>query len=101
MFWLNFDCIEMEIWSNCLWFCDRRMAEKENSSPVTLDMKKVNGQGLLQVRTNPPSPQCFSAYREPLRRAKPPTPLKLSKASNAVSDLQIVRHMNEKAVLIY
>ncbi|KAF9593255.1 hypothetical protein IFM89_021011 [Coptis chinensis] len=55
--------------------------EKENK-PITVDLKVTrHGQeNLLQVRTNPPSPQCFSTDREPLCRAKKGnTPLKPSK----------------------
>ncbi|PIA48517.1 hypothetical protein AQUCO_01400833v1 [Aquilegia coerulea] len=64
----------------------RKLNEKENS-PITMDVKMIKHaqeEKLLQVRTNPPSPQCFSAYREPLRRAKPTTPLKPSKTIRAV-----------------
>ncbi|KAL5719622.1 hypothetical protein ACHQM5_012377 [Ranunculus cassubicifolius] len=61
-----------------------RMNEKENN-PILLDMKKVitqdkEQQRLLQVRTNPPSPQCFSGYREPPRKPKQTTPIKFSKS---------------------
>ncbi|XP_076933864.1 uncharacterized protein LOC143599917 [Bidens hawaiensis] len=38
--------------------------EESENSPITLNMKNIRNkdeQRLLQIRTNPPSPQCFSA----------------------------------------
>lgn len=50
---------------------------------MSLDLKKIVGQNSLQVRTNPPSPQCFSAARGPLRSTKAITPLKTIKSMPA------------------
>ncbi|XP_076939934.1 uncharacterized protein LOC143608919 [Bidens hawaiensis] len=45
--------------------------EESENSPITLNMKNIRNkdeQRLLQIRTNPPSPQCFSAKH----KATPP-----------------------------
>ncbi|GAV67020.1 hypothetical protein CFOL_v3_10529 [Cephalotus follicularis] len=47
----------------------KRFEEAENI-PISLNMENVKHKGedrLLQIRTNPPSPQCFSATRTPMK----------------------------------
>lgn len=63
-------------------YCDdylcRRADEAENV-PISLDLNNVKHkreESLLQIRTNPPSPQCFSATRGPTKT----TPSKASKS---------------------
>ncbi|KAJ4839563.1 hypothetical protein Tsubulata_002268 [Turnera subulata] len=56
----------------------KRVDDAENI-PVSLNLSNIKQKGedrVLQIRTNPPSPQCFSANREPART----TPSKASKS---------------------
>ena len=49
--------------------CSKTVADSENV-PISLDMEKVwhkRDDGELQIRTNPPSPQCFSNVRAPYK----------------------------------
>ncbi|KAK2994818.1 hypothetical protein RJ640_015777 [Escallonia rubra] len=51
----------------------KRYDEAENT-PISVDLKSIRRkeqESLLQIRTNPPSPQCFSAKRVP-SKATPP-----------------------------
>ncbi|KAK3017297.1 hypothetical protein RJ639_006896 [Escallonia herrerae] len=51
----------------------KRYDEAENT-PISVDLKSIRlkeQESLLQIRTNPPSPQCFSAKRVP-SKATPP-----------------------------
>ncbi|PSS26464.1 Myosin-1 like [Actinidia chinensis var. chinensis] len=46
----------------------KKRAEETENTPISLDLKSVKckeGDGLSQIRTCPPSPQCFSAVRAP------------------------------------
>ncbi|XP_057495370.1 uncharacterized protein LOC130780405 isoform X2 [Actinidia eriantha] len=46
----------------------KKRAEETENIPISLDLKSVKckeGDGLSQIRTCPPSPQCFSAVRAP------------------------------------
>ncbi|XP_058222849.1 hydroxymethylglutaryl-CoA synthase-like [Rhododendron vialii] len=55
-----------------------RRAEEAENIPISLDAKNVNGKEgdiLSQIRTCPPSPQCFSVGRAPSKA----TPLKASR----------------------
>ncbi|RZC77454.1 hypothetical protein C5167_001618 [Papaver somniferum] len=61
----------------------KKKFEDTENIPMSLDLKKIVGQNSLQVRTNPPSPQCFSAARGPLRSTKAITPLKTIKSMPA------------------
>lgn len=54
----------------------RRSDNQENTPmPSHLENVKPKRESLLQIRTCPPSPQCFSAAHEPIKT----TPLKASK----------------------
>ncbi|CAK9168239.1 unnamed protein product [Ilex paraguariensis] len=51
----------------------KRTDEAENT-PISVDLKNIKGKGhasLLEIRTCPPSPQCFSARREPNKATTP------------------------------
>ncbi|MFS7967904.1 hypothetical protein Hanom_Chr09g00791331 [Helianthus anomalus] len=51
---------------------NKKIIRESENSPVALNMKNIRSkdeQRLLQIRINPPSPQCFSANR----KATPPT----------------------------
>ncbi|RZC83095.1 hypothetical protein C5167_045882 [Papaver somniferum] len=61
----------------------KKKFEDTENIPMSLDLKKIVGENSLQVRTNPPSPQCFSATRGPLRSTKAITPLKTIKSMPA------------------
>uniref|UniRef100_A0A6N2L257 Glutamine amidotransferase domain-containing protein n=1 Tax=Salix viminalis TaxID=40686 RepID=A0A6N2L257_SALVM len=64
----------------------KRDDDAENM-PVPLNLANVKSKGeelLLQIRTNPPSPQCFSANRAP---AKTSTPSKASRSRLTVSGM--------------
>ncbi|KAF7139588.1 hypothetical protein RHSIM_Rhsim07G0055100 [Rhododendron simsii] len=55
----------------------KRVEIENNPSPLELKIgKRKEGENLLQIRTNPPSPQCFSASRGPDKAA----PLKASRS---------------------
>lgn len=61
----------------------RRVEVENNPSPLELKIgKRKEGENLLQIRTNPPSPQCFSASRGPDKAA----PLKASRSKPQVSN---------------
>lgn len=56
-----------------------RRADEAENVPISLDLNNVKHkreENLLQIRTNPPSPQCFSATRGPVKT----TPSKASKS---------------------
>lgn len=57
----------------------RRNDDAENT-PISVDVKNIKKQEaerLLQIRTSPPTPQCFSATRGPPPKAlTPPKPFK-------------------------
>ncbi|KAI3984355.1 hypothetical protein MKX01_011309 [Papaver californicum] len=61
----------------------KKKYEDTENNPMSLDLKKIVGENSLQVRTNPPSPQCFSATRGHLRSTKAITPLKPIKSMPA------------------
>ena len=64
----------------------RRVDEAENV-PISLDLNNVKHkreESLLQIRTNPPSPQCFSATRGPTKI----TPSKATKSRMMVCTLK-------------
>ncbi|KAF2293589.1 hypothetical protein GH714_003159 [Hevea brasiliensis] len=57
----------------------KKLNEDAENIPVPLNLENVRHKGegrLLQIRTNPPSPQCFSATRSPTKT----TPSKASKS---------------------
>lgn len=57
----------------------KKRADEVENKPSPMNLKTVNraqGENLLQIRTNPPSPQCFSANRGPDKTA----PLKASRS---------------------
>ncbi|XP_010557795.1 PREDICTED: uncharacterized protein LOC104826677 [Tarenaya hassleriana] len=53
----------------------KRVDDEENIIPMALDLEKVKNKGeelrLQQIKTNPPSPQCFSATKSASSRSKP------------------------------
>uniref|UniRef100_A0A2N9II29 Uncharacterized protein n=1 Tax=Fagus sylvatica TaxID=28930 RepID=A0A2N9II29_FAGSY len=56
-----------------------RRADEAENVPISLDLNNIRHkreENLLQIRTNPPSPQCFSATRGPTKT----TPSKASKS---------------------
>ncbi|KAI3982281.1 hypothetical protein MKX01_037814 [Papaver californicum] len=61
----------------------KKKYEDTENIPMSLDLKKIVGENSLQVRTNPPSPQCFSATQGPLHSTKAITPLKTIKSMPA------------------
>lgn len=53
----------------------KKMNDDFENIPIALNMKNVRGKDeerLLQIRTNPPSPQCFSANRGTAKTTPPP-----------------------------
>ncbi|GAB2289022.1 hypothetical protein Dimus_023324 [Dionaea muscipula] len=55
----------------------KRAEDAENIHPLPLDLKNVKGEDekrLLAIRTSPPTPQCFSATRDPAANTRPPPP---------------------------
>ncbi|KAK9283048.1 hypothetical protein L1049_011276 [Liquidambar formosana] len=56
----------------------KKRADEAENIPISVDIKNIRHkeENLLQIRTNPPSPQCFSAVRGPTRT----TPTKFSRA---------------------
>uniref|UniRef100_A0A251KFH6 Uncharacterized protein n=1 Tax=Manihot esculenta TaxID=3983 RepID=A0A251KFH6_MANES len=63
----------------------KKLNEDAENIPTPLNMENVKRKGeerLLQIRTNPPSPQCFSATRAPTKT----TPSKASKSRLMVCD---------------
>jgi hypothetical protein len=67
----------------------RRRDDDAENIPVPLNLANVKIKGeerLLQIRTNPPSPQCFSANRAP---TKTTTPSKASRSRLTVCDATV------------
>ncbi|KVI01817.1 uncharacterized protein LOC112500209 [Cynara cardunculus var. scolymus] len=72
---------EMEKYSNVK---EKKLTRKNTSGesenePISLNVKSIRGKDeerVLQIRTNPPSPQCFSANNGPIK-ATPPRPFRL------------------------
>ena len=63
----------------------RKVIDDAENIPVPLNFENVKSNGeerLLQIRTNPPSPQCFSASHAPVKT----TPSKSSKSRLMVCD---------------
>ncbi|XP_028776963.1 uncharacterized protein LOC114733636 [Neltuma alba] len=59
----------------------KKRADETENMPILLDLENVRrkkDENLLQIRTNPPSPQCFSATRD--RDPNKTTPSKASKS---------------------
>uniref|UniRef100_A0A2N9FM82 Uncharacterized protein n=1 Tax=Fagus sylvatica TaxID=28930 RepID=A0A2N9FM82_FAGSY len=57
----------------------KKRADEAENVPISLDLNNIRHkreENLLQIRTNPPSPQCFSATRGPTKT----TPSKASKS---------------------
>ncbi|KAL4580918.1 hypothetical protein LXL04_017124 [Taraxacum kok-saghyz] len=58
----------------------KKMNGDSENTPIALNMKNVRGKDderLLQIRTNPPSPQCFSANRRTHKLTPPPKATRL------------------------
>lgn len=54
---------------------NRRVDDAENIAPSRLDLNVIKGEdqkALLQIRTSPPTPQCFSAARDQSNTTPPP-----------------------------
>lgn len=58
-----------------LLLCSCRRNEDAENTPIRLDLKYIGRkeENLAQIRTNPPSPQCFSAKRTVTNTATPTT----------------------------
>ncbi|XP_076959640.1 uncharacterized protein LOC143635777 [Bidens hawaiensis] len=72
--------------------------DSENS-PISLNMKNIRGKGeervlQLQIRTNPPSPQCFSAANHGTKNATPSKAFRLRPQGRGM--LQEVENMEVK-----
>ncbi|KAL5543400.1 hypothetical protein UlMin_007184 [Ulmus minor] len=74
----------------------KRTDDAENISPISLNIENVKqkGENLLQIRTNPPSPQCFSATRAPGKT----TPSKGSKSR--LMERGVLQEQNKQVVLV-
>ncbi|XP_076960328.1 uncharacterized protein LOC143636680 [Bidens hawaiensis] len=70
--------------------------DSENS-PISLNMKNIRGKGeerVLQIRTNPPSPQCFSAASHGTKNATPSKAFRLRPQERGM--LQEIENMELK-----
>ncbi|XP_011093508.1 uncharacterized protein LOC105173465 isoform X2 [Sesamum indicum] len=76
----------------------KRNDDAENT-PISVDVKNIKHQegaeGLLQIRTCPPTPQCFSANRGPLKSTTP-KPFRPRPLERGI--LQELKQMNKEVV---
>ncbi|XP_011093507.1 uncharacterized protein LOC105173465 isoform X1 [Sesamum indicum] len=78
----------------------KRNDDAENT-PISVDVKNIKHQegaeGLLQIRTCPPTPQCFSANRGPLKSTTP-KPFRPRPLNQERGILQELKQMNKEVV---
>ncbi|KAJ9552383.1 hypothetical protein OSB04_016428 [Centaurea solstitialis] len=76
----------------------KKMNDESENTPIALNIKSIRGKDeerVLQIRTNPPSPQCFSANNG-ATKAAPPKPFRLRPQERGI--LQEIEKTSSKEV---
>ncbi|GAB2216658.1 hypothetical protein Droror1_Dr00024435 [Drosera rotundifolia] len=77
----------------------KRVDDAENIAPSRLDLNVIKGEdqkALLQIRTSPPTPQCFSAARDQSNTTPPKAPKSRLKEEKILEDVKKNKLLSEE-----